>query len=359
MSGNQHSGGGQRPYDAQVRGALAIERLLGPLPISWDEVESSLPMVNRRSAERYLREGSNDPNEEAIYETLFACHPGLRAAIDVEVDQSERTIVVMELERGEIDSETSAFPVRLSSSEGYVLEADPTKDEGYTSLRFLGRVPGGVVEVFVDGVPIELTQPFDADDIAWVRTQDLASVYSGDSVMEISIMPYSEVEAIPGITDLAFKEEWPQFEARLRPLLLPLMRKAGIDESLGEELLAFLRLRAGELRGRRFRECLPDWLGEFADAHKISEIQPVSVSDWEEILIGPVVDAAIKRVVTAKPEPDWMHVFRERISGLSLRDLSSVESSAGYRVIPRRFQRILVASLRRECQKAIDIWQLN
>jgi hypothetical protein len=124
-----------------------------------------------------------------------------------------------------------------------------------------------------------------------------------------------------GLTSLANAGKWPQLREQLRPWLPLLLGKAGLDDVLAEDFLAFLEQRLPELGSRRFREALPGWIAAFAWARdQADRLRPLPA----EVDAGLLESLALERSLRqpSANEPAWAETFRQ----VALRESSSVQA---------------------------------
>jgi len=168
----------------------------------------------------------------------------------------------------------------------------------------------------------------------------------------------------PGITDLAAEEDWGEIERALRPLAPVVLEYVGLDESLCTEFLGYLLGRSHSLAGRRFRECLPAWIEDFATEHRQELRHHISEADYL-----PIVERAVLRRVMDDTEqadsPDerewakWIrHTGRAVTSWRWLRDAQPPESfsrEAGF----AHFLQDIFDHAEREDRKFKRVFDLN
>jgi hypothetical protein len=183
--------------EALARQALVeVDRLLGDVSLAWDEIEARWPL-SRAEARRWLAGELDDPRRAALYRVLFAYRPGLRAALAAAGEIAEPPAVIVFhradaagagiLLRAAAAPQPDAGEVLLESPEGYRLEAFLSSRVGCSELRWAGGEPAGAVTLYVDGVPLELLEAFDAEGDALVRSRDLEPVLRGAAVLEMTL----------------------------------------------------------------------------------------------------------------------------------------------------------------------------
>lgn len=167
------------------------------------------------------------------------------------------------------------------------------------------------------------------------------------------------------ITQLAAERDWDALKAQLRRFLPPLLLHVGLDVGLTDELLEFVVSRAGDLQGRRFRECLARWLGEFADQLEIQQPPAeLSTEDWVRIIETTAVTDVLSQ--TAADEPDWARTWRQTAlqqQPTTPRQLLSVElpESSADRRIPALadFRREVYLDARQQVDQDLRLLELN
>jgi len=167
------------------------------------------------------------------------------------------------------------------------------------------------------------------------------------------------------ITQLAAERDWGALKAQLRRFLPPLLLHVGMDVGFTDDLLEFVVRRAGDLEGRRFRECLAGWLGEFADQHEIQQPPAeLSTEDWVRIIETTAVTDVLSQ--TAADEPDWARTWRQTAlqqHPTTPRQLLSVElpESSADRRIPdlAKLRHDLYLDAREQVDQALRLLELN
>jgi hypothetical protein len=132
-----------------------------------------------------------------------------------------------------------------------------------------------------------------------------------------------------GFTALARAGRVDDLVKRLRPWLPFLLRRAGLsddlDEGLARAFLTYVRTRIDEVRQRRFRELLPEWVRDFARQQNRADRLP---ADWAAPTAADLEADAVERVLyrAGDGEPEWARRFREAALRSGLHDARALLS---------------------------------
>ncbi len=95
--------------------------------------------------------------------------------------------------------------------------------------------------------------------------------------------------------------QWDDLDRHLRPWLPLLLRQAGLEPALADDLLAFIHGRLPLSDDQRMRTALPAWVHEFAQGRRLA-FRPLP-ADVDEILGALSLQLALDRTPVAEPEP--------------------------------------------------------
>ncbi|MFH1921867.1 MAG: hypothetical protein ABIP48_18530 [Planctomycetota bacterium] len=167
----------------------------------------------------------------------------------------------------------------------------------------------------------------------------------------------------PNFTSLAQSGRLDELITRLRPWLPVLLQHVGLSEGLAESLLGFIQARTSQMGGRRFRECLSEWLEEFAEGQKQGQaVRALRAEDWRLMLERGAACRVLEE--ERSDEPDWAGDFRRqalRVSVASAQDLLHVGLSKGVAQENdlAAFRRDLLLQIEAQREEAFQLFELN
>jgi hypothetical protein len=196
---------------------------------------------------------------------------------------------------------------------------------------------------------------------ALVGTEEVPAQVQGETCAEAAAM---EATRPVGYTKLAQMQDWEQLRRRLRPYLPPMLERVGMDPGLADELLEFLVSRADDLGGRRFRDRLPEWLGDFAARHQFAAPARLTDADVQQIIGRSVVAITLEnaRARVSGPQPEWVGRFFDTArQAASVAELSTLDLPEEVAVEPAfpQFRRSVLRVARQTQEEAELLWELN
>jgi hypothetical protein len=188
--------GGRRAVSA----ALA-QRIFSLAPVTWDEIEALLPSLNRGEAVRHLSGIRDDRERAALFDALFAYHPGLRTVLRPEEPLPQPPTVFV-FRRQQSTTAGQGTPLRAAAREApkmsetvrfrcdgpYELTLFPSsRHEGQHVVSFTSTVPPGAATLYVDGEPLEWIRTPDGQGRGFLASADLADVLNGSANLEMVV----------------------------------------------------------------------------------------------------------------------------------------------------------------------------
>jgi hypothetical protein len=167
-----------------------------------------------------------------------------------------------------------------------------------------------------------------------------------------------------GFTALARAGRVANLEERLIPWLPFLLRRSGLsddlDKGLARAFLAYVRTRIDEVRQRRFRELLPEWVRDFArQQNRADRLR----ADWAAPTAADLEAVAVERVLrrASEDESEWARRFRESALRSGLHDaralLSFEPAEVGDVAALPSYRRDLFSEVRRAKQEGLELFE--